>query len=168
MIVAQSSKPIHRRPRQQRFRPQKDMESNPSKLASPVECKGVDHVVLRVRDLEKSIAFYEKVLGLAVERRVDELGLVQLRAGASLVDLVEVDGKLGQAGGKAPDPSAPNMDHFALTLAHFDEDAIRQHLEQHQIEAEATGTRYGAEGFGPSIYLRDLDGNTVELKGPPE
>ena len=142
------------------------MESNASKLESPIECKGLDHVVLRVRDLEKAISFYENVLGLSVERRIDELGLVQLRAGASLLDLVGADSKLGKAGGKAPDPSAPNMDHFALTLAHFDEDAIRHHLAQHGIEAEATGTRYGAEGFGPPIYLRDLDGNTVELKGP--
>lgn len=142
------------------------MKSNTPKLASPIECKGLDHVVLRVQDLEKAISFYEDVLGLSVERRIDELGLVQLRAGASLLDLVEVDSKLGKAGGVAPDPGAPNMDHFALTLARFDEEAIRQHLAQHGIEAGPTGTRYGAEGFGPSIYLRDLDGNTVELKGP--
>ncbi len=152
------------------------MKSNASKLKTPIECTGLDHVVLRVRDIEKSISFYEDVLGLSVERRIDELGLVQLRAGASLLDLVALDSKLGKAGGGAPDQSAPNsspnpspnMDHFALALAHFDEDAIRQHLAQHGIEAGATETRYGAQGYGPSIYLSDLDGNTVELKGPPE
>lgn len=144
------------------------MESNPPSPPTPIDCKALDHVVLRVQDLEKAISFYETVLGLAVERRIEELGLVQLRAGASLLDLVAVDSKLGRAGGASPDQSAPNMDHFALMLAHFDEDAIRQHLAKHGVEAGPTGTRYGAEGFGPSIYLHDLDGNTVELKGRTE
>lgn len=134
----------------------------------PIACRGLDHVVLRVRDLTKSISFYEKVLGLTVERRIEELGLVQLRAGANLLDLVAVDSKLGRASGDVPDPNAPNMDHFALTLAHFDEDAIRQHLKRHGVAAGETGTRYGAEGYGPSIYLHDVDGNRVELKGPGE
>ena len=134
----------------------------------PIECKGLDHVVLRVRDIERAIEFYGKVLGLSVERRIDELGLVQLRAGTSLLDLIAVDSHLGKAGGDSPDPKAPNMDHFALTLAAFDEDTIRKHLSNHGVEAGATGRRYGAEGYGPSIYLQDLDGNTVELKGPPE
>lgn len=136
--------------------------------ATPLECKGLDHVVLRVRDLGKAISFYEDVLGLCVERRIEELGLVQLRAGSSLLDLVAVDSKLGEAGGDAPALDAPNMDHFALSLTHFDEDAIRKHLANHGVRAGETGTRYGAEGYGPSLYLRDVDGNTVELKGPPE
>ncbi len=131
-----------------------------------IEPLGLDHVVLRVANLERSIAFYESVLGCRVERRLDELGLIQLRAGRSLVDLVGVDTPLGQAGGGPPDASARNVDHFALQLARFDEAEIRAHLHQHGVEADETGRRYGATGFGPSIYLRDPDGNTVELRAP--
>jgi catechol 2,3-dioxygenase-like lactoylglutathione lyase family enzyme len=128
-------------------------------------------VVLRIRDLERALAFYRDALGCPVERRIDALGLVQLRAGTSLIDLVPVDSPLGSAGGP-PAPAAEaggrNMDHFALQLASFDEAAIRAHLERHGIAAGDVGRRYGAQGDGPSMYVRDPDGNTVELKGPPD
>lgn len=133
-----------------------------------IETLGLDHLVLRVSDVDRSIAFYAEVLGCPVERRIDELGLVQLRAGDSLIDLVDVASPLGKSGGGAADPQARNVDHFALRLARFDESAIREHLARLGVEAGDTGTRYGADGFGPSIYIRDPDGNTVELKGPPE
>jgi catechol 2,3-dioxygenase-like lactoylglutathione lyase family enzyme len=123
--------------------------------------------VLRVRNLAASIAFYEQVLDCAVERRIDELGLVQLRAGRSLIDLVGVDTPLGRAGGEEPDANARNLDHFALVLDTFDEDRILSHLARHEIDGSAPAARYGADGFGPSIYIQDPDGNTVELKGPP-
>ena len=134
---------------------------------NPLQIKGIDHVVLRVSDAERAIAFYCDALGCKTERHVEEIGLIQLRAGNSLVDLVTLDGKLGQAGGDAPDPSRKNMDHFAITLSQFDADAIKAHLARHGIECGEPAERYGAEGYGPSIYLRDPDGNTVELKGPP-
>ena len=130
--------------------------------------KGLDHVVLRVTDLERSIAFYGQVLGCPVERRVDELGLVQLRAGRSLIDLVAVDSALGRAGGGRPDAQARNVDHFAIAIDAFDEAAIRAQLQRFDVDADETRRLYGAEGYGPSIYLRDPDGNQVELKGPPE
>ena len=135
---------------------------------SAIELRGLDHVVLRVRDVQRSISFYEAVLGCPVERRLDELGLVQLRAGAALIDLVELDSPLGRAGGAGLNPDSHNVDHFALELKSFDEASIRSHLAQHGVEAGETGRRYGATGFGPSIYLRDPDGNVVELKGPQQ
>jgi catechol 2,3-dioxygenase-like lactoylglutathione lyase family enzyme len=133
----------------------------------PFRATGIDHVVLRVADLERSIGFYRDVLGCAVERRLDELGLVQLRAGHSLIDLVDVDAPLGRSGGAAPGAQARNMDHVAIAIDDFDECAIRAHLERHAVDADETKRLYGAEGFGPSIYLRDPDDNRVELKGPP-
>lgn len=133
---------------------------------SAIAARGLDHVVLRVRDLERSLGFYRDALGFTVERRLDALGLVQLRAGTALIDLVPIDSALGRAGGGTPDAGARNMDHFALTLARFDEGRIRALLARHAIPASETAERYGAEGFGPSIYLTDPDGNTVELKGP--
>ena len=133
----------------------------------PLTIAELDHVVVRVADLERSLAFYEGVLGCREERRLDELGLVQLRAGRSLIDLVVIDSRLGRAGGGPRSEDGPNVDHFALALETFDEAAIRAHLAAHDVEAGETGSRYGAQGTGPSIYVRDPDGNTVELKGPP-
>ena len=129
--------------------------------------QGIDHVVLRVVDVEGMIRFYQDVLGCAVERRKDDLGLIQLRAGRSLIDLVDAAGELGRKGGGAPGAGARNMDHFCLRIDPFDESAIRAHLRAHGVEAGELATRYGAEGDGPSLYIEDPEGNTVELKGPP-
>ena len=133
----------------------------------PIPVRGLDHIVLRVADLDAMIAFYGEVLGCPVERRKDEIGLVQLRAGQSLIDLVPVDGKLGRAGGAAPGSEGRNLDHLCLRIEPFDEAAIRRHLAVHGVEAGPVDSRYGAEGDGPSIYLQDPEHNTIELKGPP-
>ena len=129
--------------------------------------QGIDHVVLRVVDVEAMIRFYQDVLGCAVERRLDDLGLIQLRAGSSLIDLVDVAGELGRKGGAAPGAGGRNMDHLCLRIDPFDEPGIRAHLQAHGVEAGDLETRYGAEGLGPSLYMEDPEGNTVELKGPP-
>lgn len=128
----------------------------------------LDHVVLRVANSERSMAFYCDLLGCRLERRVEEIGLIQLRAGTALIDLVPVDGPLGRAGGAAPAKEGRNMDHLCLRVEPFDEAAIRERLAEAGVEAGETARRYGAEGFGPSIYIEDPDGNVVELKGPPE
>jgi catechol 2,3-dioxygenase-like lactoylglutathione lyase family enzyme len=130
--------------------------------------RDIDHLVLRVVDLETMLAFYTGVLGCTVERRDDAIGLVQLRAGRSLVDLVPVGGTLGRAGGAAPGREGRNLDHFCLRIDPFDEAAIRRDLAAAGVAAGPTERRYGAEGAGPSIYLADPEGNTVELKGPPQ
>jgi catechol 2,3-dioxygenase-like lactoylglutathione lyase family enzyme len=132
----------------------------------PIAVREIDHLVLRVSDLAGMIRFYGEVLGCAVERRQDEIGLVQLRAGRSLIDLVPVDGKLGRLGGAAPGKEGRNLDHLCLRVEPFDADAIRTHLAAHGVAAGETASRYGAEGEGPSIYLDDPEGNMVELKGP--
>jgi len=130
--------------------------------------RDIDHLVLRVVDLETALAFYTGVLGCTVERRDDAIGLVQLRAGRSLVDLVPVGGTLGRAGGAAPGREGRNLDHFCLRIDPFDEAAIRRDLAAAGVAAGPTERRFGAEGAGPSIYLTDPEGNTVELKGPPQ
>ena len=127
----------------------------------------IDHLVLRVRDLDAMLAFYVGVLGCTMERRQDGIGLVQLRAGRSLLDLVPVDGPLGRAGGAAPGREGRNLDHFCFRVEPFDETAIRDRLREAGVAAGDTVMRYGAEGEGPSIYIDDPEGNTVELKGPP-
>ncbi len=128
----------------------------------------LDHVVLRIGNAERSMAFYCDLLGCELEREVEEVGLIQLRAGSALIDLVPVDGPLGRAGGTAPGREGRNMDHLCLRVEPFDEAAIRERLAGAGVEAGETARRYGAEGFGPSIYIEDPDGNVIELKGPPE
>jgi len=133
-----------------------------------IRVREIDHLVLRVSDVAAMLAFYRDVLCCAVERRDDDIGLIQLRAGRSLIDLVPVDGALGRAGGAAPGKEARNLDHFCLRVEPFDENAIRTRLEAHGIDAGALASRYGAEGQGPSLYVSDPEGNVVELKGPAE
>jgi len=126
---------------------------------------GIDHVVLRVRDVETMIAFYAGVLGCAVERRREDIGLVQLRAGSSLIDLIPVDGVLGRQGGAAPGPEGRNLDHLCLRLTDFDAAAVEAHLRAHGVAVGEIGIRYGAGGDGVSIYLQDPEGNALELRG---
>jgi glyoxylase I family protein len=129
--------------------------------------RGIDHLVLRVVDLHAMLRFYCEALGCQIERHQDSIGLVQLRAGSSLIDLVPVDGKLGSAGGAAPGPEGRNLDHFCLRVEPFDEAAIRSQLAKYGYSAGPVEQRYGAEGEGPSIYATDPEGNVVEFKGPP-
>jgi glyoxylase I family protein len=133
-----------------------------------IEVRGLDHVVLRVGDLTRSLRFYVELLGCSEERRSDALGLVQLRAGASLIDLIAVDSPLGKLGGPAAGVQARNVDHIALQLAHFDAARIAAQLTAFGVEPGEVAQRYGSLGMGPSMYVRDPDGNVVELKGPPD
>jgi catechol 2,3-dioxygenase-like lactoylglutathione lyase family enzyme len=134
---------------------------------NPIRIDAIDHVVLRVRNLARLQAFYCGVLGCAVEKVQAEIGLTQLRAGSSLIDLVDVAGKLGRMGGAAPGLEGRNMDHVCLRLAAFDAGAIRAHLEARGVAVGELVSRYGAEGEGPSLYIEDPEGNVVELKAPP-
>ena len=137
-------------------------------MVLPFSVLRLDHVVLRVRDLDAALGFYGRVLGMGVVRRRDDLGLVHLRCGASMIDLVAVDGPLGRPGGAAPGAEGRNVDHLCLRIEPFDEAAIRAALRAEGVEAGALApANFGAEGEGPSLYFRDIDGNTVELKGPP-
>ncbi len=135
-------------------------------MTPPFTLRGLDHIVLRVVDLDRMLGFYKQVLGCVDERAQPEIGLHQLRAGNALIDIVPVDGKLGVMGGAPPGREGRNVDHFALAIEPFDEPAIRAHLAHHDVAVEQAGQRYGARGEGPSIYISDPEGNIVELKGP--
>jgi catechol 2,3-dioxygenase-like lactoylglutathione lyase family enzyme len=133
-----------------------------------IRIRGLDHVVLRVQNMEQMIEFYCDVLGCTVERKSSpEFGLVQLRAGNSLIDIVSIDGTIGRSGGSAPGKEGRNMDHFCVRVEGFEEDVIRAHLSRFGVRGSDLEIRYGAEGNGPSIYVQDPEGNTVELKGAP-
>lgn len=142
-------------------------QSDVSERGNPIQIRGIDHVVLRVSNLDDMLGFYCETIGCTVERRDDEIGLVQLRAGAGLIDLVPVDSKLGRAGGAPPGREARNMDHFCLRLEDFEADRVIAHLKRCGTTPGEVVPRFGAEGRGPSVYVQDPEGNTVELKGPP-
>jgi glyoxylase I family protein len=136
--------------------------------APPFTIREIDHVVLRVLDLDRSMAFYVGVLGCGIERHQEALGLMQLRAGRSLIDLVPVSGKLGAEGGAPPGAEGRNVDHLCLRIEPFVAEDVLAYLGARGVAPGEVESRFGAEGKGPSIYIHDPDGNMVELKGPPD
>ena len=129
------------------------------------EIAAIDHIVLRTDKLNQMLDFYRDVLGCEIERETPpEIGLTQLRAGDAMIDLVNVDSRLGHMGGGPPTKSEKNVDHFCLQLKSISEEQIRNHLESHGIEVGEFGERYGAQGLGQSVYIQDPEGNTVELR----
>ena len=131
----------------------------------PFRLKGLDHVVLLVRNMAQAQRFYEQVLGCAVDRALPQYGMLQLRAGASLIDLVDIESSAGKwarpeiTGGR-------NMDHVCIATGPCDEQAMRAHLARNGVDIVEEGIRYGAEGDGMSFYIRDPSGNQIELKSP--
>lgn len=133
----------------------------------PFNIRQLDHVVIRTEHPDEMLAFYLG-LGCTMARDVTELGLRQLWAGSSVIDLVDVAGFIGQRGGSAPGEEARNMDHFALAVEPFDLDALHAHFDKLGVSyVDPPFSLFGAEGYGPALYVTDPDGNTVELKGPP-
>jgi len=133
-----------------------------------ISIREIDHVVLRVRDMDAMRRFYCDVLGATHVAYRPEFGMSHLKVGRSMIDLVTVDGKLGKAGGAAPGREGRNLDHLCLRVEPFDQDAIVAHLKRHGVEVGEIRKRYGAQGNGISIYVTDPEGNTVELKGPSD
>ncbi|MEH6526569.1 MAG: VOC family protein [Sneathiella sp.] len=128
--------------------------------------KHLDHLVLRVTDIQQMMDFYIEILGCKLEKTNEQAGLYQLRAGGSLIDLVPIDGNIGRMGGAAPGKEGRNLDHFCLSIEPFDAEELKSFLRGKGVDPGEVQQRYGAEGNGPSLYLTDPEGNVVELKGP--
>jgi len=133
-----------------------------------IKIREIDHVVLRVKDIEAMSRFYCDVLGAKHVAYRPQFGMTHLRAGASMIDLISVDGPLGKSGGAPAGREGRNMDHLCLRVEPFDQAVIVAHLKQHGVAIGDIRPRFGAEGNGVSIYLTDPEGNTVELKGPSD
>lgn len=131
---------------------------------NPINITRIDHVVLRVRDMDTMIAFYRDVLGCRLERGPGDMGLAQLRAGDSLIDLLDAGSTMGRDGGDPPDHDAPTHDHVCLAVRPWDADTVTAHLDAHRVRHDGVSRRYGATGMGESVYLVDPEGNRVELK----
>ena len=131
----------------------------------PFELEGIDHVVLLVRDMAEAQHFYLAVLGCTVDRALPEYGMLQLRAGASLIDLVAIGAKEGEWA-RPEHEGGRNMDHVCISTGPCEEQAMRAHLTRHGVNIVEEGIRYGAKGDGMSFYICDPSGNQIELKGP--
>ncbi len=130
-----------------------------------LEVLAIDHIVLRTTKLKEMLEFYTKVLNCTIERETPvETGLTQLRAGSALIDLVVVDSRLGAMGGGAPTQSERNIDHFCLQIKSVPEQDIITYLKKNGIEVGEFESRFGAQGEGNSIYIKDPEGNEVELR----
>jgi len=129
-------------------------------MKNPLQIAELDHVVLRCRDQNRMLDFYTRVLGLNEERRIAQIGLIQLRAGASMIDLVP-----------AAEPrieSGTNVDHFCLGIETDDLRSAMNYFRTNSVEVIGEpAMRYGARGMGNSIYVRDPEGNVIELKQMP-
>lgn len=124
----------------------------------------IDHIVIRVLDIERMLDFYISVLGGVLDKVQESIGLYHVRIGSFMIDLVPVDGKLGRMGGAPPGNEGRNVDHICFQVGGMDMDAILQFLEERQIYCEPPASRYGATGQGMSVYLKDPEGNVLELK----
>ena len=133
-----------------------------------IQIRKIDHLVLRVRNIDAMRTFYCDVLGAEHVAYRPAFGMSHLRVGESMIDLVEVEGPSGKRGGAAPGAGGLNLDHFCLRVEPFDREAIVAHLKLCKVAVGDIRNRYGAEGNGVSIYLTDPEGNTVELKGPSD
>lgn len=132
----------------------------------PFALEGIDHVLLLVRGMAPAVRFYTEVLGCTVEDRLPQYGMLQLRAGAALIDLVDIAAP--EAGwAKPPVAGGRNLDHLCLALGAHDEAALRRHLARHHVEIIEEGVHGGSRGESLSLYVRDPSGNVIELKGPP-
>lgn len=138
--------------------PDQAMESTP-----PFRLRGLDHVVILVADMPSAKRFYCEVVGCALDRDLPQYGMTQLRAGQSLIDLVDISGEEGRWA-KPSVNGGRNMDHLCLAADDFDLDRLREHLSAHGVEIAEEGVRYGANGEGYSVYFRDPFGNQIELK----
>ena len=126
----------------------------------PLRVAELDHVVVRCRDQARSLDFYDRILGCPEERRIEAIGLIQLRAGASMIDLVPAD--------PPPTHEGRNVDHCCVGIVADDMDATARWLRAQGVEVLGEPTdRYGARGMGLSLYVLDPDGNVVELKRMP-
>jgi len=122
-----------------------------------VEIHELDHIVLNVSDVERSLAWYEVMLGLGGVR-IDEW-----RSGDVPFPSVRVsDGCIIDLFASDDVASGDNLNHFCLVASRADVDAVAS--DERFTVVDGPGPRFGARGDGWSIYVSDPDGNTVEIR----
>lgn len=115
----------------------------------------IDHIVLKTSQIEKMVHFYCNILNCQIERIQEKFGLTQLRAGDSIIDLIEVNSPLAEEN--------RNLEHFCLRISPFNFEELSEYFNKKGIEILRYGQRYGAQGYGWSFYLHDPENNEIEL-----
>jgi catechol 2,3-dioxygenase-like lactoylglutathione lyase family enzyme len=132
---------------------------------SLVTIREMDHIVLRVRDVDKSLRFYTEILGLKPERvkqfKAGEVRFPSVRLNDdTIIDLFPAP-DMEPIGREAP----RNQDHFCMVIEPTDMHQLKSQFQALGIDIQAgPGTRWGAHGDGTSLYIYDPDDNVVELR----
>jgi catechol 2,3-dioxygenase-like lactoylglutathione lyase family enzyme len=143
-----------------------DIRKPGTRSKPPFALEGIDHILLLVKGMNPAVRFYRTVLGCKVEGRLPQYGMLQLRAGSALIDLVDI--LVPEASwANPPVAGGRNVDHLCLALGAHDEAKLRRHLARHHVDIIEEGIHGGSRGESLSLYVRDPSGNIIELKGPP-
>jgi len=134
----------------------------------PPRITELDHIVLNVADIDRSLAFYTEVLGLQPERveefRAGKVGFPSVRINAgTIIDLfpVKAGGTAQSAGGKAEG----NLNHFCMVVGKEDFGSMTDHLKNRGVVIrQGPVDRWGARGRATSVYFLDPDGNEIEIR----
>ncbi len=116
----------------------------------------IDHIVINVNSRKRMARFYCEILGFSVEREISSM--TQLRLGSILIDLIdfEVENQFPVRN--------KNIDHFCLSVSPFDCIKIVKHFKLNKVRYEEASKKYGASGYGESLYFYDIEDNKIELK----
>jgi len=128
----------------------------------------LDHIVLNVGDIQRSLKFYTDVLGLQAERldefKAGKVGFPSVRInGDTIIDLFPTRGV--ENAGNQTEKRQGNLNHFCMVVERQDFLGIVDYLAQHGITVrEGPVSRWGARGRATSVYFLDPDGNEVEIR----
>jgi len=128
--------------------------------------KRLDHLLIKTTNIKEMMSFYCFILGYKVQRDIlKEEGLIELYAGDSMIDLCDISHDNNTSEISSDRTKSNNIDHFCILLDNFDETDIKVHLKNFGVSCSDIEMNYGSNGYGPSVYIHDPDGNKVELKG---
>jgi glyoxylase I family protein len=128
----------------------------------------LDHIVLNVSDIERSLKFYTEVMDLKPERldefRAGTVGFPSVRINAdTVIDLFPIEGGRGKQ--KDAEKTAGNLNHFCMVIGKEDFSGIIDYLKENRIVIrEGPVSRWGARGRATSVYFLDPDGNEIEIR----
>lgn len=133
-----------------------------------IRIQALDHIVLNVRDIDRSLNFYTETLGLKPERldefKAGKVGFPSVRiTDDTIIDLFPIKGHAaGTIGGEKV---AGNLNHFCMVIGTEDFSGIVEYLKEKEIPIRAGPvSRWGARGRATSVYFLDPDGNEIELR----
>lgn len=135
---------------------------------TPIKITELDHIVLNVSDIDRSLAFYTQVLGLKGERvgefKEGKVGFPSVRINEhTIIDLFPLKGT--DSAQKSGEKTKGNLNHFCLVVEKEDFSGIIDYLKDHSVPIhQGPISRWGARGRATSVYFLDPDGNELEIR----